>query len=149
MNPLKEVVHSRFWYDELTGSLYWNSSGKKAGTLKKSGYIQIKLDNKFYYAHRLIWLYKHSDWPTHEIDHINGDRADNRIENLRDVRHGDNLSNRHQKSSKNTNQYLGVRKRHSKFYARIVKNGVEYRSLPYDSELEAHLKYLELRKALL
>ena len=73
----------------------WNGkwSGNKAGVLMESGYIKIVINRKPYRAHRLAWVYIYGVWPK-EIDHINGDRADNRIENLRVVTKSQNQMNR-------------------------------------------------------
>lgn len=65
-------------------------AGKLVGTMLPIGYLQIKIDRKCYYCHRLAWLYVHGVWPL-EIDHIDHDRSNNRIANLRSVTHRQNL----------------------------------------------------------
>ena len=88
-------------YDELTGIFIWivgrrgvKASGSVAGYLNNRGYIQITLRGKRYYAHRLAWFYKYGEFPKHQIDHINHDKIDNRIINLREVSHQENHKNR-------------------------------------------------------
>lgn len=73
----------------------WNTryAGKIAGKANRDGYLSIKLKGKFFLAHRLIWLLHNGNWPQYEIDHLNGDPRDNRIENLRDVPHSVNMHN--------------------------------------------------------
>lgn len=68
-------------------------AGQAAGTEAGQGYITIGINGVRYKAHRIVWKYWYGTEPDC-IDHINHDRADNRIENLRDVSHKENLQNR-------------------------------------------------------
>jgi hypothetical protein len=103
----KELLHELF--DYCDGNLYWKQSvntkikiGKKAGCPKNDGYIQIRVNKKPYQAHRLIYLYHHGVLPDYplELDHINRNRADNRVENLRVVTKSENQLNRTKWSEK-------------------------------------------------
>ena len=84
-------------YDPETGEFTWlvshKMAGKKAGTPTDSGYVQIGINGKVYIAHRLAWFYVYGEFPTNEIDHINGVRNDNRIENLRESSSSQNKCN--------------------------------------------------------
>lgn len=73
----------------------WNTrfSGKVAGSQNGQGYRQVDLDGKVYLAHRIIWTLVNGDIGAEDIDHLNGDRSDNRIENLRVVSRSVNLRN--------------------------------------------------------
>lgn len=62
------------------------------GHLSKVGYRYIRVKSKRYLAHRLAWFMVHGQWPA-EIDHINGDKADNRIGNLREATRAQNMAN--------------------------------------------------------
>lgn len=88
-------------------------SGRQAGLSSSNGryrYTRIKISKKLYMAHRLAWLYVYGCFPPKnlEIDHINGDRYDNRIKNLRLGTRSQNMTNR---SSFNSNGFKGVKKR--------------------------------------
>ena len=93
-------MESNVWdalnYDSISGKFLWKTTrfvGKVAGGLhKKLGYIVIGFKGKRYYAHRVAWRIVYGYWPDF-IDHINGDRADNRISNLREVPKQDNHRN--------------------------------------------------------
>ncbi|MBX3452487.1 MAG: HNH endonuclease [Planctomycetaceae bacterium] len=83
------------------GRLYWQvkhksiSPGDLAGGLQSNGYWRIKIDGRTYKRSRLVWLYVHGmDSYPHLLDHINRDRSDDRIENLRMVTHAENQRNR-------------------------------------------------------
>lgn len=93
---LKEVLH----YNPETGVFTWRvrlSNRVNVGDIAKSrqvnDYLCARIDNKLYLLHRLAWLYVYGGWPKTEVDHINMDRADNRIANLREVTSGENKMN--------------------------------------------------------
>ncbi|HJE69861.1 HNH endonuclease [Pseudomonas oryzihabitans] len=94
-----EVVKEMLSYDPDSGVFTWKVSrgrspaGAIAGTKHARGYVVIKINKKDYLAHRLAWLLHTGKMPTSEIDHINGVTSDNRIANLRDVSHRENLRN--------------------------------------------------------
>jgi hypothetical protein len=69
------------------GPVNWNTrfAGKRVGCVNQYGYRQLTYLRKNYSEHRVVWLWHRGSWPTQMIDHINRDRVDNRIENLRDV----------------------------------------------------------------
>jgi hypothetical protein len=77
-------------YDPDTGKLMRN--GAPVGTKNRSGYVVLRYDGRVVYAHRLAWFLHHGAWPK-IIDHISGDRADNRIANLREVTSSGNSQN--------------------------------------------------------
>lgn len=84
-----EKVREILNYNPDTGFIYWKCrlpSRRKdllAGTLTRAGYWQVSLMCKTYLAHRVAWALHYGAWPSAQVDHINRDRADNRIVNLR------------------------------------------------------------------
>lgn len=113
-------------YDPATGDFYWKVQtnpramvGMQAGKNSLSGpdgnnYRVINVDKKSYRAHNLVWFYFNGVWPTNVIDHINGNRLDNRIENLRDVTRQQNSWNLQGPKRNNRSGVLGVDWRASK-----------------------------------
>lgn len=89
-------TRDRAWFQRVNQWKTWNLryAGGVAGNLNPQGYRLIAVIDRQYLAHRLAWLMVHGAWPTNQIDHINGDRDDNRIENLRDVTGAENARNR-------------------------------------------------------
>lgn len=93
---LKEV----FDYNRDTGVLFWkiksgsSSPGKPAGSFNKSvGYLCVTYLGKTYAVHRLAWAFEFGEFPPEQIDHINRDRLDNRISNLRSATSSENMKN--------------------------------------------------------
>jgi hypothetical protein len=121
-------------YDPETGELYWRvrrpgrlKPGEPAGYAHNTiGYRYISVDGQNYLAHRLVWLHVHGRWPAEQIDHINGARSDNRLDNLRECSNAENSQNMHK--SRGSNTHIGVvyasrQKRRKKWSARIRTNG--------------------------
>jgi hypothetical protein len=122
----------RLSYDPITGEVM--RDGKPAGCLRSDGYIQISLDGKLHRAHRLAWRLFHGEWPDGEIDHINGVRSDNRIENLRVTSRVENMRNQ-KRHNTNTSGTAGVcwHKKAKKWVAMIkVNNKLLYLGLHAD-----------------
>lgn len=126
---LKKIVS----YDENTGVFTWLKSskytkyneGKEIGGLDKStGYKTAFINGKKYRQHRLVWLFIYGYMPKEFIDHINHNRADNRICNLREVNRSEN--SRNQKIAKNNKSgIMGVYflKKTQKWYSQIRVDG--------------------------
>jgi hypothetical protein len=119
-------LRSLLSYDQDTGDFHRVVSrnprhpvGAVAGTQHSRGYIVIGLDGMNYKAHRLAWLHVHGEWPTGEIDHINGNKTDNRITNLRIVSRSENMVNRFRARSDNRLGVLGVTQIGGRFIARF------------------------------
>lgn len=95
-----DSIKKRIEYCKDTGIFRWISgfhkskTGTVAGCLYNNGYLVISIEGKRYLAHRLAWYFVYGEMPKNQIDHINGVRTDNRIENLRDVTSRQNHSNR-------------------------------------------------------
>jgi hypothetical protein len=136
---LKSVVR----YDPDAGLFVWLVSnnisykiGDVCGTYRKDGYIHIKTDGRSYLAHRLAWLYVYGNWPTGQIDHIDGMRHNNRLANLRDVSQSVNLHNQKKARVDSKSGHLGVYWNNSdrKWMAQITSNGSQ-RCLGYFSDI--------------
>jgi hypothetical protein len=88
----QDELKSIFYYDQNTG-IFFRFKGKKLNSVGINGYFQTSINNKKYYLHRLAWLYVYGCMPNKEIDHINNNRSDNRICNLREVSRNQNSAN--------------------------------------------------------
>lgn len=148
MSLESNILKEHYTYCKDTGLFFHAKSklngasiGDIAGT-KVKGYISISINGKRYKAHKLAWLYEFGRFPDN-IDHINGNKSDNRIENLREVSHADNMRNR-KKPVNNKSGTIGVfyRKDTNKWRAVIVIDGVKV-SLGSFSKLE---DAIEVRK---
>lgn len=85
--------HVKSLFEYRDGQLYRKSNGKVSACKHSDGYLRSHINYKVYYNHRLIFLFHHGYMPKY-IDHIDGNPANNKIENLRDVTNGQNQQNR-------------------------------------------------------
>lgn len=97
--PSFERLNELFEYQPETGELVWKvnrggaaKSGDIAGTIEKvSGYRQISVDGKRFKAHRIVWKIVKNEEPPELLDHIDSDRLNNRIDNLQEASHAQNI----------------------------------------------------------
>lgn len=124
-------------------------AGSRMGSKMVSGYIAIHVDGRDYYAHRLAFLYMCARFPDGTIDHVNGDRGDNRFTNLRDVREKVNHENQRRAKSDNKLGVLGVHfdAKRNRYVAQVqsgdVRVGRRFKTLA-----EATAYYLETKRRL-
>lgn len=96
MKPYPQIdeLHRLFVFDARTGSLWHSGKGKRADKPNHDGYRRVFVRRESFAAHRVIWAMLTGDYPQDEIDHINGDRSDNRPGNLRLATKSQNAVNR-------------------------------------------------------
>ena len=144
----KEVFLSRLSYNSQTGDFHWVSSGKIAGTVDRLGYRRICFEGNFYYAHRLAWFLVHGVWPIDQIDHVNGNPKDNRLDNLREASHSNNKKNCKTRKD-NVLNIKGVDHRgNGKYRARIFHGNRHINLGTYKTPEEAHAAYVAKAKEL-
>jgi HNH endonuclease len=153
----REMALSLFDYDPSSGTFTrkttrgrcnrWKA-GQSVGHLASSGYVQIGIGRKLYQAHRLVWLCEYGRFPEKHLDHINGDRSDNRVANLRECDDLLNMQNIRKAHKDNSLGVLGVKKYRDRFIARIFHNGKEKTlGIHVTAEL-AHAAYLKAKREL-
>jgi hypothetical protein len=154
-----EYLRQRIAYDPETGILTWlerplsdfpsERIGKAWNTRQvgnpafhqqsSHGYRTGRLGGKNYYAHRVIWMIVYGREPAN-VDHINGDGWDNRLCNLRECSHAENLRNM-KRNKRNTSGVTGVKRAHSRWAVQIGKD--KFGSYPTMGEAAAVRRQLE------
>lgn len=151
--PKQEEIQKVLSYDESTGAFTWRfrdnerawntkQAGKVAGTITRSGYIVIHVGYKRFRAHRLAWVYANGDVLDDytEVDHINRNRSDNRISNLRTATKSQNMGNSIGHSK--TGLPKGVVRNKKRFSARFMADRKLQYLGTFDTATEAHEAYM-------
>jgi hypothetical protein len=116
-----------------------------SGCVNKAGYLRTRVLGKLYYNHHLVWFLHHGTWPS-ALDHINGDKADNRLENLRICSPQQNMHNARKRSDSGTGvKGVNWRAAKNKFRARIVVDRKEISLGHYDTLEEAQQAVTQAR----
>jgi hypothetical protein len=155
IEELHKITHDYLDYNPETGEFLWKASrgrrakGARAGSVRSNGYAYIWVKGGYYRAHRLAWLYVHGRFPDLEIDHVNMNKTDNRIENLRLATHSQNGANtgkkRNNKSGYKGVHYSRIRK---KWRAQIEKGGNKHHLGLFYTPEEAHNAYIKAAQEL-
>ena len=153
-----DVLREYFELDAEAGKIFWKKKtaarsnriklGNEAGSLS-DGYVRVSLFKKKMMGHKVIWALVNDEWPEGDIDHINMNRSDNRISNLRKVTRSENFFNITKRST-NTSGYKGVTTRDQngkiRYVAQIAYNhNYKYLGI-YNSPEEAKAAYDEAAK---
>ena len=144
---MNEYIRENLRYDLETGHLWWikpsengvrtpRNLNKPVGTLHHEGYFRIKILSTNMSCHRTAWFLYYGHWPKGFLDHINGVKTDNRVENLRLATNKENLRN--QKSRKGSSKYKGVS---------WQKGNQKWRSCITVNERKEHLGYYASEEA--
>lgn len=135
----EELLHA-YQYNPETGG-FSRANGKPVRPMISNvGYKRIWHKGRLYQQHRLAWLYVYGQWPKDKIDHINGNREDNRIFNLRECTMSQNAMNTGAHRD-NTSGFKGVTRNHNRWMANIKKDGVATYLGTFDTPEEAHAAY--------
>jgi hypothetical protein len=150
--PSLQEVTELLDYNSETGEFTWKKKvsrrvfkGDTAGVVGLVGYRYIGINNKRLLAHRIAWLITTEQWPRFDIDHINGERADNRICNLREASRSENCHNAKFRKTTQTG-FKGVYKNSTgRFYGRVCKNYKTHNTTCFDIAEEANQATQSLR----
>lgn len=143
----QERLKELFDYDPATGwftnrlSRKRSTIGGRAGSPTGHGYRKLTIDYEKYYEHHLVWLYVYGVWPR-ELDHKDGDRSNNAIENLRLATRSQNNFNAKRKTGESglTGAYLD--KRTTRWYSKIQLGGQVMYLGTFKSAMEAHEAFM-------
>lgn len=122
-------------------------AGSIAGCLHHTGYVYVRVDGHRLPAHHIVWAIEHDCYPALDLDHINGKRADNRVQNLREVSRSVNSQNRRKANRNGSSGLLGAHKRLDGYVAVVyLPTGRRIERGIFPTAVEAHEAYIELKR---
>lgn len=143
-----EAVRRALRYDARDGTFVWTGvqasylAGRPAGSINRLGYVMIKIGRRSFAAHRVAWLFQYGVWPKAHIDHIDRDRSNNRISNLRLASPLENQMNSAPRRH-NTHGWKGIsyQPRHKAWLAQITISGRNHNLGRYKDPIDAAAAY--------
>lgn len=143
-------IKAHFTYNPKTGEIQRSRryGARPVGTQSRDGYLYIKVLDRRIGAHRLAYLLETGSLPSKDIDHINGNRIDNRFSNLRDVSRGTNQENKRPTSQQNATGFMGVSFHYGKWRAKIQVKGKTVIVGSFNTPQAAHDAYLQAKRQL-
>ena len=150
---LRDLVH----YESTTGVFtlrvdvsHIRKAGRRIDVVKhgrrSSGYRSVNILGRRFLAHRLAWALHFGEWPAHSVDHLNGERSDNRIANLRCATSATNAQNQRTHHANSKTGVMGVHIDKGRYRAQITVNGSTKQVGVFDTVDEAHAAYLEAKR---
>jgi len=153
MNPPKnpnvtesDYIRSTIEYCAETGFLFRLTNQSWKPKLNRGGYQQIKINRRLYSVHRVAWFLHYGYWPCFLLDHIDGDKQNNRISNLRESSNAMNQQNRKTATTGSKTGLLGVSEGKNRFQARIHVNGKQKTIGWFKTAQQAHEAYINEKR---
>lgn len=143
---LLSTAMDAFIYQPESGALIRKKTMRQAGSPDDRGYLRVSICNTRIKVHRLVWAMHFGEFPSKEIDHINGLKGDNRISNLRDVEPVVNQQNHRKAKLTNKTGLLGVSPNNSGFKARIRVDGKDKYLGTFATPTAAHAAYVDAKR---
>jgi hypothetical protein len=150
---IKETLRLALRYDPATGKIYWRDDWYPASRTTdevgwiehpeypSGGYLRFHHRGQMFMGHRVIWFLHYGEWPPQEIDHIDGDSTNNRIENLRlSDRTQNNQNKRPYKNNKTGYKGVSITKK-GNYLSQIAKDKKNYWLGEYNCPIEAARAY--------
>ena len=140
-------LHELFTITEQGGlTRIASGRGNAVGTLDTTGYLKTQVDGVRLRVHRVVFAMSNGVWPDGEVDHIDGNRLNNRPENLRVVSRSENAMNQRRARADNQSGLLGVTFNAGAWAARISAAGKVRYLGRYPSPESAHMAYLAAKR---
>lgn len=155
--PTIAQLNDSFAYCADTGFLTWRKdhgrwnhlkAGAFAGTMRPDGYFVVRAFEQCMLVHRIVWVIVFGYWPTGQIDHMDGNRSNNKLKNLRDVAPAINSQNQRHARGRTKSGVLGVRGQGKSWAAEIKVDGVRHYLGVRSTREEAQALYVSAKRRL-
>lgn len=149
---IKEEILRSYKYDCSTGGFLWSSTKmhikRTPGHFASNGYLRLRFRDRYFPAHHLVWAIETGSLPSSQIDHIDGDRLNNRFSNLREVSPIENSQNQRYAHKTSKSGLLGASPSGKAWRAQIKVNKKSIHLGSFNTPDEAHSAYINAKRML-